>query len=70
VKGASNSLLSSDKKIGFEQKAVTPAPLASSSISDQSYAVRMMIGVSSPIKLRIRRTTSMPFISGISQSMI
>ena len=43
---------SCDINSGFSQKAVTPASFASSSISDQSYAVRIMIGVSSP-RLRI-----------------
>ena len=34
--------------IGFAQNAVTPAAFASTSISDQSYAVSIIIGVSSP----------------------
>ena len=61
--------LISDMNSGFAQNAVTPAALASASISDQSYAVRIMIGVSSP-RLRIWRVTSIPFISGRRQSMI
>ena len=70
INGDSRIPRSSDKKIGLEQNAVTPAFLASSSISDQSYAVRMMIGFSSPMIPRILLTTSTPFISGISQSII
>ena len=37
--------------------------------SKQSYAVRIMTGVSSP-RARIWRVTSMPFISGSRQSMM
>ena len=70
VNGDSKMSLSSDKKIGFEQNAVTPAFLASSSMSDQSYAVRMMMGFSFPMIPRMRLTTSTPFMSGISQSMM
>ena len=36
TKGVSSSSRSSDRKMGLEQKAVTPASLASSSMSDQS----------------------------------
>ena len=63
-------LRSSDMKSGLLQKAVTPASLASSSISDQSYAVRTMTGTLSPITCLTLLVTSIPFISGSSQSMI
>ena len=69
-KGSASTLRSSDMNRGLEQKAVTPASRASSSTSAQSYAVRMMMGAESPMTLRMRRTVSMPFISGIIQSTI
>ena len=60
----------SDKKNGFKINPVTPASLASDSMSAQSYAVIMIMDASSPTTLRMRRAVSIPFISGISQSTI
>ena len=62
--------LRSDKNNGLLQNPVTPASFASSSISDQSYAVNTIIGTFSLVSFRIRRATSIPFISGSSQSII
>ena len=68
--GSVSTCRSSDINSGFEQNAVTPASLASCSMSDQSYAVRIMIGELSPTRFLILRTVSMPLRSGIMQSII